>query len=129
VLLAPRATLVELPAGTFAAAEALRAGLDARRPARTGSTRADALEPRADALETVLVLPRPTPSRHALDDVHAERLEPGVAALLDRARAPLDAAARARFAREQGAEPDALERFVAELSAEGWLVRGPSPRP
>jgi hypothetical protein len=47
-----------------------------------------------------------------------------VAALLELARAPLPPAARARLARDLGAEPADLEEFADGLVADGILARG-----
>ena len=115
------AALVALPAGTFAVAEAMRAALDA------GRTPGDLPAPGAGT-ETVLVVPRVESSPHRLAEVHAERLQAPADALLHRIasarpEAPFEADARALFAREHGAEPGDLEAFVADLVAEGLLVR------
>lgn len=118
LVLAPRAHLVELPAGTLDHAARLREALD----------RQGAPLPPAPALgpgrETLLVLTRDPAHAHALPGVHVERLEPAVARLVAAARRPLGAEARADLARDLGAEPGDLESFADELVREGVLVRG-----
>lgn len=112
----PRARLVELPDGTFALAESLRAALDAGAESQIAAK----LGPGAETL-LLFAAERAHPQR--LPEVAVERLEPAVAALLALAERPLGPAERARFARDQGAEPEELERFVDALAADALLLR------
>ncbi len=115
VVLAGVARLVTLPAGTWALAAALDAGEATAKAPRLGD----------DGQERVLlVADAEPPAPGALRAVRAEPLPDAVAAFLVRAREPLDAAARAAFARAHGVEPADVEAVVAEYVAEGVLVAG-----
>lgn len=115
--LGPRAALLELPAGTLARAERARAALD-----REELPPELAREPTEHDLERVLLLRAPRASAHRLPEVAVELLSQAVASLLHFLSRPRDAAARAGFARTQGAAPHELELFTAELLADGVLI-------
>lgn len=116
IRLSARARVVELPAGTLELASLLQAAVDANTPAPDGALS-------GNAEETVLLVAEPA-SVHRLGDVRPELLQPPVDELFSRAREPLDRAARAAFARAQGAAPEDLESFLEAYLAEGVLVRG-----
>jgi len=119
--LSHRAALVRLSDGTLAFAAALRDALEQRGSA-AARLRPAPSDPGAGE-ETVLLLADPAPP-HALPDVRPERLSPAVALLLERAQAGLTSAGRAELAAELGAEPEDVDAFAAELTAEGVLVSG-----
>lgn len=125
VLRAPTARLVELPAGTHAAAAALTRALAA------GAARPPpAVAVAAGARETLLLAADPGADVRfgRLRPLRVEPLSPLVAELLRRARRPLDRAARAAFAADHELEPGDVEAVVEEYAAEGVLLRG-SARP
>lgn len=114
--------LIPLPVGVFGFAEGLRLAIDRQQPLPV----TPGIPPAPT--ELVLAVPRPAESVHLLAEVHAERLQPPTDELFRRiagatAERPFDAAERARFAREQGAEPEDLEAFVDTLVSDGLLVR------
>ncbi len=118
--LGPRAALVRLPAGTFELASLLRSALDAGDPLpRTGELGSDE--------ETVLVVAEPRPSPHRLAEVRPERLEPAVAALLERAGRAFPRPDQEVFAGEMGASLEEFDEFVESLVSEGILSRGSAP--
>lgn len=112
VALGAAASLLELPEGTLAAAEAADRGEEPP-------------PPRGDGRETLLVLQAPGRWPGAVREVTVEGLSPALAGLLRAAaQRPLDAARRGALARELGAAPDELEELCAELAGEGVLERG-----
>ena len=78
----------------------------------------------APGQERVLLRAQEPPSVHAIADVAVELLQPPVDELLALAAIPLAASARADFARQKGATPEVLERFLAGYVSEGVLLRG-----
>jgi len=120
VRLSARAAVETLPAGTAAFAEAL--GRSLVEPCASPAT------PTLSGEELVLLTAEPAANGHRLGSVSVEVLSPPADLLLARARESLDAAARAAFAREHGAEPAELERFLDTFVADGVLERGPRPR-
>jgi len=118
LVLAPWAELLELPAGTLAAAERVRAALDAGDPTPIGVEIAGA------GSETLLLRREPEPAPFRLASVEVERLSPALAALLARAERPLDAGARAREARAAGLTVTELHEIIAGLVADRILVGG-----
>ncbi|MCB9830868.1 MAG: hypothetical protein H6807_00205 [Planctomycetes bacterium] len=116
VQLAPGRALHPAPDGLAETASAARAAM-ARGEAPTGPRRFGAATGR-------LLLVRQEPANPwALPEVTIEELSPAVAGLLERALRPLDRAARRRYAEGLGADAGTVESFVAELVAEGVLIR------
>ena len=117
VALAAWAELLELPEGTLAAAETVRAALDAGRPV-----------PRSRELgagrETLLLRREPEPPAFGLAHVELERVSAALARLLARASEPLTPAQRAAWARAESLTAGELESIVAELVAERILIAG-----
>lgn len=119
LVLAPSAWLVELADGTFAWASALRQALD------RGTGLPD--PPRGlppGSRETLLVAAGEPAEGSRLRLARAERLEPAVADFLRACESGLEARGVSRFCAERGLEPAAVESVVAELIAEGILLRG-----
>ena len=107
--------MIRLPDGTLAFAAGLR----------------DALQldlPRPDAAlgsESEVVLLQATEcGAHHLADVKTERLEPGVAALLEAASTGLDEQGQRSLAAKLGVTNDELMDFARTLIDEGVLVAG-----
>jgi hypothetical protein len=130
VVLAPAASLLEVPAGTLDFAAELGAAAEAGRPAPVAPVAPAAPgslgspETAAPAArEVLLLLSRPPASgrRTGLREVEVERLSGPAAALLAAARCPLSREARAALARDHGADPAELEAFVATLTTDGIL--------
>lgn len=120
IVIAPGVELVELPGGTVALAERMRAALDAgERPPSV-----DALGGGSDR-EVAMAVGRPAANPRALADVAVEVLTPAVATVLAAAaRCPQGVGDRAALAIELGAEPAALEEFVDSLVQDGVVRRG-----
>jgi len=115
VVLSAAAHLLELPAGTHAAAAALAGG------AALGAAQVDSA-----AREVVLIAAdlRDDARFGRLRSVRVEPLAPRVAALLRLARAPQGAAARRAFAQHHEVDAAELEAVVDDYVAEGVLRRG-----
>jgi hypothetical protein len=137
VALAPRAWLVQQPAGAFARAQEVRAALDAGREAPPPppdlvarasewlASRAEAARNADPKCETVLLVVVDAPRNYRLlREIAPERLEPAAAELLHAALTPLDAAALARLGAARGWSSNDVEEFVADLVADGVLRRG-----
>ena len=114
VRLAGGARVVALPGGTHAASTAIAAG----------ERRIDALRVDPERSERVLLVRDGAPYFGRLPELRVELLAPAVAAFLEAARRPLDAAAIARFAAAQDFEPEELAAGIEELVGEGVLERG-----
>ncbi|HXZ84899.1 MAG TPA: hypothetical protein VEI82_05365 [Myxococcota bacterium] len=114
---APWVELLAVPAGTLAAAAALRSALD--RGATPGR-----VDVSATALETLLLRRTPEPAPFRLPAVELEALSPALADLLARAAKPLGRAARADYARAVEIAPAELEQVVAGLVADRVLLAG-----
>lgn len=115
--LSGRADVLSVPAGTHAAASALRTALERgsapERPALGGGQ------------EQLLLLAAVRTSAFRLPEIGVERLEPPADKLFARlARGPLGAQERERFATAHGAELAQLDGYLQEFVAEGALVRG-----
>ena len=118
VALAPWAELVELPAGTLAAAERVRAALDAAVPTPIG------VEIGASGREVLLLRREPEPGLFRLASLEVERLSPALAGLLSRAARGLGPEACALEARAAGLTITELHEIIADLVADGVLVGG-----
>ena len=118
--LSDAAQIVEVPAGTFAAATLLGERLD------RGAPRGALPAVSRTAHEAILIVADRTADARfgRLRPLRVEPLETSVAAFLQRAHEPLDAAACAAFAEAYDVAPGALAAVVAEYVAEGVLVRG-----
>jgi hypothetical protein len=117
VALAPWVELLELPEGTLAVAEAVRAALDA------GSETPDPFEP-GSARETLLLRRDFAPPAFGLASVELERVSPALASFLARAAEPMTPAHRAVWAGAESLAPAELETIVAELIADRVLIGG-----
>jgi hypothetical protein len=117
--LAATAWRVELPAGAFEFASALRAALDAgARIPRPPRFAADT--PR----EWVLVAAGDPERSYGLRPLRVEPLATDVAAFLSCTESGVDAGACSAFAAERGIDPAELESVVKTFVAEGVLLRG-----
>jgi len=116
--LAPWVELLALPAGTLAAAGALRAALDRADPTPIGVGVIEA------ATERLLLRRAPEPPPFGLPAVEVEELSPALAELLARAARPLGPEARAALAQALEVAPTELEEIAAGLVAERVLVAG-----
>jgi hypothetical protein len=115
VLRVPGARLVELPAGTHAAAVALEQGAEPAGLA-VDEARREVLLIAADAAADARF--------GRLRPLRVEPLPALVAELLRCAERPLDRAARAAFAALHELVPEQVEAVVAEYVADGVLLRG-----
>jgi len=118
VALAPWVELLAVPAGTLAAAGALRAALDRGAPTPIGVGVAEA------ATERLLLRRAPEPPPFGLPAVEVEELAPALAELLARAARPLGREPRPAGAQAVEVAPAELEEVVAGLVAERVLVAG-----
>ena len=115
IALSGRAHVLAVPAGTHAAAGALRAALGdgVGRPAL------------GEGEEHLLFLAAVRGSPFRLPEVGVERLDPPADELFVRlARGSIGAEERGRFAAANGAEPAGLDAFLEDFVDEGALVRG-----
>lgn len=118
LVLAPWAHLVDLPAGTHAAAMEIRLALEA------GGAPAPAPSLAGEGLETLLVVADPEGAAHRLPDARVEEVVGPVARLLRRARLALDAEARGHLAALLDVSPRDLDAFAATLVEERVLLAG-----
>lgn len=116
--LAPTCHLLSVPSGTHDLAVAVGVALAAGR--------APEATPLDEARSELLLVQAGEPEPSGRRDVRVEPLEPAVARLLQRARAPLGPRDRAAFAASEGAAPDELEGFARSLVEDGVLIAGPT---
>jgi hypothetical protein len=118
VALAPWVELLELPAGSLAAAERVRAALDAGEPTPIG------VEITGAGSEALLLRREPEPPPFRLASVEIERLSPALAGLLARSARPLSPESCALEARAAGLTLEELQEIIDGLVAERILIRG-----
>jgi hypothetical protein len=118
IVLAPRADVLELPAGTMDAATLLRTALDEGRAPPDDVTLA------GTGCEHVLVAALPATSPHRLREVSVELLGGLAGALLAAAREPMNRTQVDAFCAVHDVSREELDAFADSLEEEGLMDRG-----